>query len=150
MKRMLAVLGGLALVALPAAHGARMGMMGADNVSVERHRYVMHNGIGPEYAGRVNPLSPTDGNLQAGGRTYEQYCLSCHGPSGRGDGPAAQGLTPPPGNIAAVVRMPMATDGYLYWTVAEGGVPLGTAMPPFGDVLSEREIWQLIVYLRTL
>ena len=150
MKTRLAVLGALALALLPAAYAARMGMMGMDNVSMERHRYAMRNGIGAEYANRANPLSRSQTNVRAGRDLYGQYCSSCHGASGRGDGPAAGGMTPPPANIAAVTRMRMATDGYLYWTIAEGGAPLGTAMPPYQGVLSEEEIWQLILYLRTL
>ena len=46
--------------------------------------------------------------------------------------------------------MPIATDGYLYWTIAEGGTPLGTAMPPFKNVLKDAEIWKVISYLREL
>jgi len=46
--------------------------------------------------------------------------------------------------------MPIATDGYLFWAIAEGGIPIGTGMPAFKDALSERETWQLILYLRTL
>jgi mono/diheme cytochrome c family protein len=46
--------------------------------------------------------------------------------------------------------MPMASDGYLYWTIAEGGEPVGSAMPAFGDALSEDEIWQIVAYLRQM
>jgi mono/diheme cytochrome c family protein len=47
-------------------------------------------------------------------------------------------------------KMPMATDGYLSWTIAEGGVPLQTAMPPFKSILKEDDIWKIIIYLRQL
>ena len=30
---------------------------------------------------------------------YIRYCADCHGPSGRGDGPAAGGLQPPPTDL---------------------------------------------------
>jgi mono/diheme cytochrome c family protein len=46
--------------------------------------------------------------------------------------------------------MPMASDGYLYWTIAEGGVSLKTAMPPFKGALKPDQIWQIILYLRQI
>lgn len=44
-------------------------------------------------------------------------------------------------------QMAMMTEGYLYWTISEGGEALGTAMPAFKDVLSEKERWQLILFM---
>ena len=39
--------------------------------------------------------------LVRGREIYLDRCVSCHGPSGRGDGPLAKGLTgPPPRNLA--------------------------------------------------
>jgi len=46
--------------------------------------------------------------------------------------------------------MPMATDGYLFWTIAEGGMPIQTAMPVFKGTLKEEEIWQIVTYLRNM
>ena len=125
-----------------------MGRGGMGNMSMVRHRYVMHNGLDPAYANRSNPLEPTGDVLNSGERLYENNCASCHGPSGKGDGKAGETLDPEPTNIAAFSSMPMASDGYLYWTIVEGGKPLGTAMPAFRDRLEEDEIWQIIVYLR--
>lgn len=143
------ILGSLALAPITAGlamswHGSMM------SGSMERHRYVMHNGIGPQYAGLANPLRRTEENLEAGRRLFETTCAACHGRSGRGDGPAASGLRPPPGNVADLAKMPMATDGYLFWTIAEGGQPLGTQMPAFGNALSDEQIWQLILFLRAM
>ncbi|MGI9414631.1 MAG: c-type cytochrome [Hyphomicrobiales bacterium] len=46
-----------------------------------------------------------------------------------------------------VRHLPMITDGYLMWTLLEGGEPLETAMPAFKEVLSDSERWQIIRYL---
>jgi mono/diheme cytochrome c family protein len=46
--------------------------------------------------------------------------------------------------------MPIISDGYLDWTVAEGGVPVGSTMPPFKDVLKPIDIWKVILFVQTL
>jgi len=130
-------------------HGMGMGM-GMGSGSILRHRYVMQQGLDPRYAGKINPLPPDAANLAAGRALYRQYCASCHGSGGSGDGDAGKALDPPPANLAWSTKRPLATDGYLDWTITEGGVPLQTAMPSFKGVLTEHQIWQLILYLRQL
>lgn len=129
------------------------GMMrggGMMNMSMIRHHFVMRNGIDPAYASKSNPLKPTDENIINGKSLFEHNCTACHGSSGLGDGEAGKSLNPRPANIAAFSKMPMATDGYLFWTIAEGGTPLGTAMPPFKSTLNEDDIWKIILYLHEL
>jgi mono/diheme cytochrome c family protein len=81
---------------------------------------------------------------------FVRHCASCHGERGAGDGEAGAALNPPPANLAFAGRRPIASDGYLFWTIAEGGVPVGSAMPPFDGVLADEEIWQIIAYVRAL
>lgn len=133
-----------------AAYG-QMGMMGGNmNMSMRRHHYAMMNGIDSHYATTRNPLPDKPENLAAGKALYDQNCATCHGTGGLGDGPAGRNLNPHPANIAAFARMPMATDGYLDWTISEGGVPVGSAMPPFKDTLKDGDIWKIILYVRSL
>ncbi len=47
-----------------------------------------------------------------------------------------------------MIRMPMAVDEYLLWTISEGGKPFETDMPAFKDVLTPEEIWQVIAFMR--
>jgi mono/diheme cytochrome c family protein len=124
-----------------------MGMMARSPV---RHHFVMQHGIDPKYADETDPLAATANNLSRGRQIYEQTCAACHGPQGFGDGPAGKSLQPPPARLVGLSRMPMATDGYLYWTVAEGGIPVGSAMPPYKDTLKPEDIWQVILFLQTL
>ncbi|HZE21492.1 MAG TPA: cytochrome c [Desulfobaccales bacterium] len=146
----LAVLGALLLAAQVYGQMGMMGRGGMMGMSGIRHRYVMEHGINPKYASKINPLPMTAMTIKAGEGLYEQNCARCHGPTGLGNGPDGRTLNPPPSNLVALSRMPMATDGYLYWTIAEGGVPLGTAMPAYKGVLNENQIWEIITYLRTL
>jgi mono/diheme cytochrome c family protein len=110
----------------------------------------MMYGLDPQYATQTNPLAASTQTLSTGRKLFEQHCARCHGASGHGDGPDAAKLSPPPANIAAASKMPMASDGYLFWTISEGGAPTGSAMPPFKQALTNDEIWKIITYLRTL
>lgn len=140
-----------ALLLSTSASGQMMGMMpggGMMGMSTVRHQFVRQNGVDPNYATKSNPLKNTTKNIEEGKRLYEQNCALCHGPTGLGDGDAGKNLNPPPSNIEAFSKRPMATDGYLYWTITEGGVPLGTGMPPFKGNLKADEIWKIVLYLR--
>ncbi|MCF6199909.1 MAG: c-type cytochrome [Hyphomicrobiaceae bacterium] len=114
-----------------------------------RHRVIMRGaGVPAAYQNAKNPLPATPQNIAAGQQLYANQCASCHGAKGVGDGEAGRGLSPKPANIAFVMDKPIATDAFLAWTLAEGGASLKTAMPAFKDVLSDKERWQLIHYLR--
>jgi mono/diheme cytochrome c family protein len=39
---------------------------------------------------------------EIGEPTFQRYCTACHGISGRGDGPAAKTLHPPPANLTTI------------------------------------------------
>ena len=47
----------------------------------------------------IQKSSPADG-----AQMYKQYCATCHGLTGKGDGPAAAALKSPPSNIALIAR----------------------------------------------
>ena len=127
--------------------GHGMGMMGGSAV---RRAYVMRFGVDPKYAAAVNPLRATPENVEAGKALYERNCAVCHGPRGDGDGPAAKTLDPAPARLAGLGRMPIMSDGYLDWTIAEGGAPVKSAMPPFKASLSKDDIWKIVLYVRAL
>ncbi len=115
-----------------------------------RHRVIMMGaGLPVAYREIANPLPASAENRKAGKALYTEQCVSCHGVSGKGDGLAGKELDPKPANIAFVMDKPIATDGFLFWAISDGGVDLKTAMPAFKDVLDEKERWQIIHYLRT-
>ena len=92
-----------------------------------------------------NPFPPDPASLQTGGSVYERSCQTCHGSSGRGDGPGGTGLDPPPADL--VVHVPLHPERDLFRFVHDG-VP-GTSMTPLGDRLTDEEIWHVINYIRT-
>lgn len=122
-------------------------MMGGPSV---RHVYYMRHGLPPSYARKKNPLPATAENLKAGKQLYEHNCVACHGATGRGDGPASEGLDPPPADLAGIGSMPMMSDNYVYWAIAEGGRQFNSAMPAMKGALSDIKIWKLVLYVRGL
>ena len=97
-----------------------------------------------EYAGLTNPLGADA--AAAGAQTFKSTCEACHGPTGRGDGPAGQALDPRPKNLAELA--PAVGDDYLFWRISTGKP--GTAMIAWKGALSDEQIWQLVAFLRTL
>jgi len=78
-------------------------------------------------------------------KTVEINCVSCHGPSGHGDGPAAAALPPPkPANWTSDA-VQKQTDGEIFWKISNGR----GAMPPWKH-LPEKDRWEIVNYIRTL
>lgn len=97
------------------------------------------------YEGRRNPLTPAPDVVDAGRALYMRYCAFCHGAAGRGDGPAAKALVPPPIDFHGLEARGMS-DGKLFGYITEG--VRGTAMPGWGRVLSEEQRWQIVTFIR--
>jgi putative copper export protein/mono/diheme cytochrome c family protein len=90
--------------------------------------------------------SPTGFSVQsiaAGETVFAQNCTSCHGPEGRGNGPAAKELQPPPADLTAP-HIYNHSDGDLFWWITHG---IGDAMPPFEGALDPTARWNLIDFI---
>ena len=100
----------------------------------------------------VVPSGNLRGDAQSGGRIYAQYCASCHGPTGHGDGPVAGTLNPKPANHSDHVFMASLSDQHLYQVISKGGASVGKSpmMAPWGGVINEQGIMDLIAFLRKL
>lgn len=97
------------------------------------------------------PLEDIPGDppsLARGAQLFAQSCSSCHGMAGRGDGPAAAGLTPPPADLTTLAALADRSPLDFYRRISLG-VP-GTAMPAFESQVSEADRWALAVYASTL
>jgi mono/diheme cytochrome c family protein len=117
--------------------------------NIVRHHQVMMYGIPASYSGLREQLPPTPADLIRGAAIFQHSCASCHGFSGHGDGLAAKQLISPPANLAWLAHTPMSRSGpYMYWTIAEGGQPVGSDMPAFKNSLSRKDIWAVIGYIQ--
>ena len=86
-------------------------------------------------------------NRTKGAKLYSQTCTSCHGPNGKGDGPLALSLKPPPSNFFNEELMKDSSPFKVFNTIRLG-IP-GTAMTPFHQ-LSDQEVWDIAFYLLAL
>ena len=83
--------------------------------------------------------------IERGRETYLNQCASCHGEDGRGNGPAAAGLDPPPANLTGGHMQAHSDEQILGWI--KNGLP-PSAMPAFEGVLTDEQIMEIIAYLR--
>ncbi len=93
----------------------------------------------------ASPPAPT--TLEQGRAIYEQHCLDCHGPEGRGDGSKAISLSPRPGNLVSA-HTSAKSDQDLLRIIANGRPH--TAMPAWKGHLSEEDQQAVLTYIRSL
>src|SRR5438445_1131230 len=77
-----------------------------------------------------------------GKKLYEQYCSTCHGEKGKGDGVAAQGLPAKPADHTNGAVMNQLSDQFLTTIISKGGSAVGKSsfMPSWGSAISDKEI----------
>lgn len=90
--------------------------------------------------------------LNLGYTTYTEYCIQCHGVDGKGEGPSAKGLLPPPRNLTqGLYKFPWVAYGELphdedFVRIIRHGLK-GSAMLPW-DISDER-LDAVIQYIKT-
>ena len=91
-------------------------------------------------------------NHAEGKKVYEAYCTTCHGDRGKGNGPAAQSLPAKPADHTNGAIMNAFSDQFLYDVIAKGGTAVGKSsfMPAWGGALNDRQIKDLVAYLRSI
>ena len=106
-----------------------------------------------EYADKVSNVWADVKAIARGEKIWLKYCISCHGKDGQGTGLMAESLSHLPADMSNNFHVAPGTgDAYLFWRLSEGGAiepfkSLGSRMPPFKDVLSESERWDVLAYV---
>lgn len=98
------------------------------------------------------------GDINAGKLIYEKHCHYCHGKNGRGKGAVAIAVSPNPADFIRDDKRMSVTDKALYESLSYGiskenstqKLKKALAMPPFMGVLSPKERWDVIAYIREL
>jgi mono/diheme cytochrome c family protein len=107
-----------------------------------KHRFLVRNKT------QKNPLAATAQTVAGGKEAFSHYCVACHGLDGQNTGvPFANRMSPPVPSLASR-DVQDYTDGQLKWVIDYGIGPSG--MPASKGILSDDEIWSIVVYLRHL
>ena len=90
-----------------------------------------------------------DGDAGRGAKMYKRYCRGCHGADGRG---GAHTFMPHIENLTKKGYIELLPDSFLFQVIAEGGPAVGKSsyMPAWEGTLSEQDIKDVVVYIRTL
>ena len=101
----------------------------------------------------LSGIDPAWGQNQSDGKKlYLTYCSSCHGDTGKGDGPAARSLPVKPANHTDGAVMNQLTDKFLLEIIAKGGSAVGKSamMPGWGGQLKESQVRDIVAYVRSM
>jgi mono/diheme cytochrome c family protein len=98
--------------------------------------------------GATNPLPGTPMNIDNGRDAFSHYCAACHGLDGQNTGvPFADSMSPPVPMLNSN-QVQSYMDGQLKWIIDNGIFPTG--MPASKGILTDNEIWSIVVYIRHL
>ena len=93
-----------------------------------------------------NPTIDHENSIKRGEEMFVKNCAKCHGLNGNGYGVVAHGFATWPRQLWVWNNADTSADGYLFWILENGK----SDMPPWGLVLSEKERWDLINYIKTI
>ena len=76
----------------------------------------------------------------------------CHGSTGKGDGPGARVVRQPMRDFSDPAAMQAVSDRFLFEMTKKGSSQFGrsNAMPAWGMKLSDKEIHDVVAYIRSL
>ncbi len=85
-----------------------------------------------------------------GKKTYETYCVACHGIDGKADGPGAVALNPRPRNLTDKAWQAKVDDAHIHKVIKEGGAAVGLSatMTAWGGAINDAEIDNVVKYVR--
>ena len=108
----------------------------------------------PEPPPWFKDLEKIKGHVAQGKILFAKTCASCHGQSGKGDGPASKGLIDiwerpiTPADLSEAHYKSGDKPADLFRTISTGLD--GTPMVGFHGTLKSEEIWNLVAYVRSL
>lgn len=98
--------------------------------------------------GEKNPVGDTQANIESGRVAFSHYCAACHGLDGQNTGVPFADRMAPAVPLLNSSQVQAYEDGQLNWIIQNGISPSG--MPASKGILTDREIWSMVVYIRHL
>jgi cbb3-type cytochrome c oxidase subunit III len=93
-----------------------------------------------------NPLPNDAETVEAGKKLYQRHCASCHGKGAKGDGGMSlSGGTP--SDLTDETWDYGSTDGEIFVAIRDG---VSADMLAYKEKLDEKQIWQVVTFLRSL
>ena len=92
----------------------------------------------------------TPAMIEQGRAIYKANCAACQGDGGKGDGPGAGALKPPPRDHTDPVYMNTLTDKNLADVIVMGGAIKGKPLMPSHPQLRGAELDALVAFVRSL
>ncbi|MEK6300327.1 MAG: c-type cytochrome [Acidobacteriota bacterium] len=110
----------------------------------EKHPSTPHRH--PEAQKLKNPVPGDESSIAEGRKVYLLHCASCHGQAGKGDGSMAlAGGTP--SNLVDETWDHGSSDGEIFVVIRDG---TSSDMESYKDKLTEKQIWQMVNFIRSL
>jgi mono/diheme cytochrome c family protein len=108
----------------------------------------------PKLAARKNPVLSNAASITAGRALYNKNCRHCHGLRAKGDGPLAP-KDPKPADLTDAKWDHGSSDGEIFaviWNGAPSAQGKGKDQGMVGQkgTLSEKEVWQIVNYIRSI
>lgn len=107
----------------------------------------------------IAPSAALAADIAKGKETFKMICATCHGETGKGDGPGGQGLQPPPRDFSkgdfkfdANKNGKPGEDGDLKLVISKGAAEFGGSplMTPWAGALTDADIDNVIAVIRSL
>ncbi len=99
-----------------------------------------------EAAKLKNPEPSNAEAIESGKKLYQRHCASCHGRGGKGDGGLALSGGEP-SDLTDDVWDTGSTDGEIFAAIRDG---LSADMLAYKEKMKDKEIWQVVIFLRSL
>jgi mono/diheme cytochrome c family protein len=99
-------------------------------------------------AAQKNPVPATAESIASGAALFAKHCVSCHGATAKGDGAMAAKLKSKPADLTDAEWKHGPSDGEIFTLIRDGAKNAG--MKPYRGVVSERETWNLVNYIRSV
>ena len=104
-----------------------------------------------DHGKRSAVASKTGSGAHGRGRElYKANCVACHGESGKGDGPGAGVLKPPPRDHTDRAYMSTLSDEEIGNIIRMGGAVKGKPLMPSHPQINGNDLTSLVAYVRSL
>ena len=95
-------------------------------------------------AAKPNPIAMSEESIKNGRSIFSQECAYCHGENGRGMSKEAATLQT---NTPDLLKgLQSHSEGDFHWKILKGKAE----MPGYEGELSDREIWDILNYLKSI